>query len=88
MTRTATDFEWYINLQGNAEQFMLTNNDKRSNETYEDKSRKTLELQTRSYTLAFTFTLTFEQAKAYKKQFGKFQRANQWNDMTIKVYLR
>ncbi|MDE7243442.1 MAG: hypothetical protein K2O18_05620, partial [Oscillospiraceae bacterium] len=38
--------------------------------------------------LAFTFTITFDQAQAFKKQFGKYLRANQWNDMTVKVYLR
>lgn len=40
------------------------------------------------YILYDTFSLGFDEAKAYRKQFGNFIRANQWKDLNIEVYLR
>lgn len=40
------------------------------------------------YTLYDKFTLTFEEAKAYRKEFGNFARAREWKDLNIEVYVR
>ncbi len=88
VTRSNVEFEWYINLQGNAEQYMQDNCERRSNEHYEERAKKTLEMQQRSYQLVFTYTINFDQARAFRKKFGKYLRTNQWNDISIKVYLR
>lgn len=40
------------------------------------------------YILYDTFSLGFDEAKAYRKQFGNFIRANQWKDLNIEVYIR
>lgn len=34
------------------------------------------------------FDITFDEAKAYRKQFGNFIRMRQWNDIHIKVFLK
>ena len=40
------------------------------------------------YVLCDRFTLTFEEAKQYRKAFGNFIRANQWKDIDVEVYVR
>lgn len=86
--RTATEFEWYINLHGDAIKFMNEHDVKRHNEPYEVKAQKTLSLQREFYNLAFTFCINFDEARAFKKSFGKFLRTNQWKDIEVKVYVR
>lgn len=34
------------------------------------------------------FDITFDEAKAYRKQFGNFIRMRQWNDIHVKVFLK
>lgn len=34
------------------------------------------------------FVIGFDEARAYRKQFGNFMRMCQWNDITIEVYIR
>ena len=42
----------------------------------------------KDYILYDTFCLSFEEAKAYRKQYGNFIRKNQWKDLNIEVYIR
>lgn len=35
-----------------------------------------------------SFTINFEQARSYRKQFGNFIRARQWKDINVMVYIR
>lgn len=42
----------------------------------------------KDYILYDTFRLSFEEAKAYRKQYGNFIRKNQWKDLNIEVYIR
>ena len=41
-----------------------------------------------NYVLYDKFTLTFEEAKQYRKSFGNFIRARQWKDLIVEVYVR
>ena len=41
----------------------------------------------KDYILYDTFRLSFEEAKAYRKQYGNFIRKNQWKDLNIEVYI-
>ena len=40
------------------------------------------------YVLCDRFTLTFEEAKQYRKTFGNFIRAKQWRDINVEVYIK
>lgn len=40
------------------------------------------------YVLCDRFTLTFEEAKQYRKSFGNFIRARQWRGINVEVYLK
>ena len=42
----------------------------------------------KDYILYDAFCLSFEEAKAYRKQYGNFIRKNQWKDLNIEVYIR
>ena len=41
----------------------------------------------KEYTLYDSFCLCFEEAKAYRKQYGNFIRANQWRDLQVEVFI-
>ena len=47
-----------------------------------------MEFQEEQYVLIDKFTLGFEEARAYRKSFGNFIRANQWNDIKVEVYIK
>ena len=40
------------------------------------------------YVLCDRFTLTFEEARQYRKKFGNFIRAKQWRDINVEVYVK
>ena len=40
------------------------------------------------YVLCDRFTLTFEEARQYRKKFGNFIRAKQWRDIDVEVYIK
>lgn len=88
VARTETEFEWYINLHGDSINFMNEHDSRRHNEAYEIKAQRTLKLQEDLYELVFSFCINFDEARAFKKKFGKFLRANQWKDITVKVFMR
>ena len=88
LVRTDTEFEWYINLYGNTITFMNEYDIRRHNEIYEAKAKRTLNLQKEFYKLAFSFHINFDEARAFKKKFGKFLRTNQWKDITVRVFMR
>lgn len=35
----------------------------------------------------FVFTIRFEEAKAYRKSYGAYLRLNQWEDLTVEVWI-
>ena len=37
--------------------------------------------------LCEAYKMSFEEAKAYRKQYGNFIRANQWRDLQVEVYI-
>ena len=37
--------------------------------------------------LVYSTTLTYEQARAYRKANGSFMRPNAWDDLNIEVYV-
>lgn len=41
----------------------------------------------KDYLLYESFCLGFEEAKAYRKQYGNFIRANQWRDLQVEIYI-
>lgn len=41
----------------------------------------------KDYILYESFCLGFEEAKAYRKQYGNFIRANQWRDLQVEIYI-
>lgn len=41
----------------------------------------------KEYTFYDSFCLCFEEAKAYRKQYGNFIRANQWRDLQVEVFI-
>lgn len=86
--RTPTEFEWYINLYGDAADFMSKNDIRHHNEPYGVRAQKTIALQQQFYIPFSTFHINFDEARAFKKKFGKYLRTNQWKDLTIKVYIR
>jgi len=51
--------------------------------TYDD-----LTFNEEEYVLYESFCLGFEKAKEYRKSFGNFIRANQWNDLNVEVYIK
>ena len=40
------------------------------------------------YVLYKEFTISFEEARAYRKQYGNYIRKRQWNDLDVQVYFR
>lgn len=41
----------------------------------------------KEYTFYDSFCLCFEEAKAYRKQYGNFIRANQWRDLQVEIFI-
>lgn len=46
------------------------------------------EFAVKDYILYDSFSLGFGEARAYRKRFGNFIRANQWKDLHIEVYIK
>lgn len=42
----------------------------------------------KDYIFYDSFSLTFDEARTYRKQFGSFVRLNQWRDLHIEVYIK
>lgn len=40
------------------------------------------------YVLYDKFTIEYDEARAYRKQFGNFLRVRQWKDLEVEVYVR
>lgn len=88
VVRSENSFEWYINLNGDAEKYMLKHSDQKTNTPYEIRAEKTKNMRDTKYTQMFTLYLNYEEALAFKKRFGKYLRINQWEDILVQVYLR
>lgn len=88
VVRSQTEFEWYINIDGNAEKYIAENCPKIHNEPYRDRAEKTKKLRDSSYYNIFRLHIGFDEVRAFKKRFGKFIRQNQWKDTDVVVYMR
>lgn len=88
VVRSQTEFEWYINIDGNAEKYIAENCPKIHNEPYRDRAEKTTKLRDSSYYNIFRLHIGFDEVRAFKKRFGKFIRQNQWKDTDVVVYMR
>ena len=88
VVRSQTEFEWYININGNAEKYIAENCPKIHNEPYRDRAEKTKKLRDSSYYNIFRLHIGFDEVRAFKKRFGKFIRQNQWKDTDVVVYMR
>ena len=86
--RSQTEFEWYININGNAEKYIAENCPKIHNEPYRDRAEKTKKLRDSSYYNIFRLHIGFDEVRAFKKRFGKFIRQSQWKDTDVVVYMR
>lgn len=86
--RSATEFEWYINIHGDTTQFINEKDDRKFNESYASRARKTIALRDSYYHPLLNLCINFDEARAFKKKFGKYLRGNQWSDITITVYIR
>lgn len=51
------------------------------------KAAEDREFDEKDYILYESFCLGFEEAKAYRKQYGNFIRANQWRDLQVEIYI-
>ena len=88
VVRSQTEFEWYININGNAEKYIAENCPKIHNEPYRDRAEKTKKLRDSSYYNIFRLHIGFDEVRAFKKRFGKFIRQSQWKDTDVVVYMR
>ena len=88
VVRSQTEFEWYINIDGNAKKYIAENCPKIHNEPYRDRAEKTKKLRDSSYYNIFRLHIGFDEVRAFKKRFGKFIRQNQWKDTDVVVYMR
>ena len=50
-------------------------------------SAEGMEVLRENHIRIFDMQIGFEEAKEYRNMFGKYLRANQWNDLTVHVYL-
>lgn len=88
VVRSQTEFEWYINIDGNAEKYIAENCPKIHNEPYRDRAEKTKKLRDSSYYNVFRLHIGFDEVRAFKKRFGKFIRQSQWKGTDVVVYMR
>lgn len=88
VVRSQTEFEWYININGNAEKYIAENCPKIHNEPYRDRAEKTKKLRDSSYYNIFRLHIGFDEVRAFKKRFGKIIRQSQWKDTDVVVYMR
>ena len=88
VVRSQTEFEWYININGNAEKYIAENCPKIHNEPYRDRAEKIKKLRDSSYYNIFRLHIGFDEVRAFKKRFGKFIRQSQWKDTDVVVYMR
>lgn len=83
-----TDFDWFINLNGDGSTFTVDCLDINKTSSYADRAENTLKMRDEKYTLMFTMYLNYDDAKAYKVKFGNFLREYQWEDLLVKIYIR
>lgn len=88
VVRSKSDIEFYMNLRGNAPKYKDKTDARRLNLPYGEKAANTIEMRDNVCHLMMTLYLNFEEARAFKKKFGKYLRSNQWEDILIKVYAR
>ena len=81
-------FEWLINLSGDALDFKSEKYSIAHNAPIEDKSQNTLNMIEGLYKFRFEVTINFDEARAFRKRFGKYLRTNQWEDIKVSVYSR
>ncbi|OAA83574.1 recombinase family protein [Clostridium ljungdahlii] len=85
IVRSDNKFEWLLNISGgemgDVFSFML-------NEKLDIKRQKSIETRDTKYTLAFSSIISFDRARAYRKQYNKYLRKNQWTDINYEVYVR
>lgn len=81
-------FEWLINLSGDAADFKSEKYSIAHNAPIEDKSENTIKMRDDIYKFMFEFIINFDEARAYRKRFGKYLRTNQWENIKISVYVR
>lgn len=61
VVRSQTEFEWYININGNAEKYIAENCPKIHNEPYRDRAEKTKKLRDSSYYNIFRLHIGFDE---------------------------
>ena len=63
VVRSQTEFEWYININGNAEKYIAENCPKIHNEPYRDRAEKTKKLRDSSYYNIFRLHIGFDEVE-------------------------
>ncbi|NFN17584.1 recombinase family protein [Clostridium botulinum] len=85
IVREDKQFEWFLNMSEikSEDVFNVLPNDK-----IDIKRKKSIEIREKKYRIAFESVITLDRARAYKKQYNKYVRENQWIDIKFKVYVR
>lgn len=81
-------FDFMINLKGDATEFAVSQAEFRKNEPYAARAARTNKMLEEQYQPAFISVLDFETARKYRKDAGDYLRANQWDDLLVKVFIR
>lgn len=65
----------------------VTAHENRTFEWYINLNTADTPFEENDYVPYLEFKLTFDEAKAYRKSFGNYLRKNQWEDITVKIFI-
>jgi len=86
--RTPYEFEWLINISGDASDFTDENYRIKHNSALDVKRENTMKMRDALYFPMFTFIINYDDAREYRKTWSKYLRTNQWEDIKVSVYIR
>lgn len=82
------EFEWLVNLSGDASEFISEKHRCKPTDPVEKKRETAIRVRDDLYIHLYSFTINFDAARNYRKQWGKYLRTNQWEDIKVHIYLR
>ncbi len=81
-------FVWMISLEGDAENFPKEEYQYKPNTPIEERRKLTEKMLEEEYRKLFDMRINYDTARGYRKEFGKYLRENQWDDIDVVVYGR
>ncbi len=81
-------FVWMISLEGDAENFPKEKYQYKTNTPIEERRKLTEKMLEEEYRKLFDMRINYDTARGYRKEFGKYLRENQWDDIDVVVYGR